>query len=74
MLIFVDLCSNFGFVLSVLCEFCSKHLFDQEEVDNVNPLDKEKGITLEDFKLIKMHMSNCMLSFYIYICISSIYI
>lgn len=25
----------------------------------VNPLDKEKGITLEDFKLIKMHMANC---------------
>lgn len=38
-----------------------KHLFDQEEVDNVNPLDKEKGITLEDFKLIKMHMSNYIL-------------
>ena len=35
---------------------CSKQLFDQEEVDVVHPLDKEKGITLEDFKLIKMHM------------------
>jgi hypothetical protein len=34
----------------------SKQLFDQEEVDVVHPLDKEKGITLEDFKLIKMHM------------------
>ncbi|KAL2569345.1 hypothetical protein AAZV13_18G123300 [Glycine max] len=27
----------------------------------VNPLDKEKGITLEDFKLIKMHMANYIL-------------
>ncbi|PON59358.1 Cyclin [Trema orientale] len=35
-----------------------KQLLDQEEVDVVNPLDKEKGITLEDFKLIKMHMAN----------------
>ncbi|KAJ6403743.1 CYCLIN [Salix viminalis] len=33
-----------------------KQLFDQEEVDVVHPLDKDKGITLEDFKLIKMHM------------------
>ncbi|PNY02322.1 cyclin-c1-2-like protein [Trifolium pratense] len=38
-----------------------KHLLDQEEVDMVNPLDKEKGVTLEDFKLIKMHMSNYIL-------------
>jgi len=29
----------------------------------VNALDKEKGITLEDFKLIKMNMTNCMISF-----------
>ncbi|KAA8550577.1 hypothetical protein F0562_002261 [Nyssa sinensis] len=35
-----------------------KQLLDQEEVDVVQPLDKEKGITLEDFKLIKMHMAN----------------
>nr|XP_011458156.1 PREDICTED: cyclin-C1-2-like isoform X1 [Fragaria vesca subsp. vesca] len=35
-----------------------KQLSDQEEVDVVHPLDKEKGITLEDFKLIKMHMAN----------------
>ncbi|KAJ9697425.1 hypothetical protein PVL29_009305 [Vitis rotundifolia] len=35
-----------------------KQLLDQEEVDVVHPLDKEKGITLEDFKLIKMHMAN----------------
>ncbi|KAJ6941675.1 hypothetical protein NC651_007444 [Populus alba x Populus x berolinensis] len=40
-------------------------LFDQEEVDVVHPLDKEKGITLEDFKLIKMHMGCCYCS-YIY--------
>jgi len=51
----------------VLCESCSKHLLDQEDVDMVNPVDKEKGVTLEDFKLIKMHMSNCMYShFYLY--------
>ncbi|KOM37831.1 hypothetical protein LR48_Vigan03g121300 [Vigna angularis] len=35
-----------------------KHLLDQEDVDMVNTLDKEKGITLEDFKLIKMHMAS----------------
>ncbi|XP_059626245.1 cyclin-C1-2-like [Cornus florida] len=35
-----------------------KELLDPEEVDVVNPLDKEKGITLEDSKLIKMHMAN----------------
>ncbi|KAL6967978.1 Cyclin-C1-2 [Sarracenia purpurea var. burkii] len=35
-----------------------KQLLDQEEVDVVHPLDREKGVTLEDFKLIKMHMSN----------------
>nr|AFK35148.1 unknown [Lotus japonicus] len=38
-----------------------KHLLDQEDVDMLNPLDKEKGITLEDFKLIKMHMANYIL-------------
>ncbi|KAL2336832.1 hypothetical protein Fmac_011278 [Flemingia macrophylla] len=38
-----------------------KHLLDQEDVDMVNSLDKEKGITLEDFKLIKMHMANYIL-------------
>lgn len=38
-----------------------KHLLDQEDVDMVNPVDKEKGVTLEDFKLIKMHMSNYIL-------------
>ncbi|XP_057474710.1 cyclin-C1-2-like [Actinidia eriantha] len=35
-----------------------KQLLDQEEVDVVHPLDREKGINLEDFKLIKMHMAN----------------
>ncbi|KAG5567227.1 hypothetical protein RHGRI_002700 [Rhododendron griersonianum] len=37
-----------------------KQLLDQEEVDVVHQLDREKGITLEDFKLIKMHMANCI--------------
>ncbi|KAF2552660.1 hypothetical protein F2Q68_00036504 [Brassica cretica] len=35
-----------------------KQLLDQEEVDVVQPLDKERGISVEDFKLIKFHMSN----------------
>ncbi|XP_010274067.1 PREDICTED: cyclin-C1-1-like [Nelumbo nucifera] len=35
-----------------------KQLMDQEEVDVVHSPDKEKGITLEDFKIIKMHMAN----------------
>ncbi|KAF5446436.1 hypothetical protein F2P56_032064 [Juglans regia] len=35
-----------------------KQLLDQEDVDVLHPLDKDKGITLEDFKLIKMHMAN----------------
>ncbi|KAM1003510.1 hypothetical protein ACFX2C_003827 [Malus domestica] len=35
-----------------------KQLLDQEDVDVVSPLDREKGITLEDFKLIKMQMAN----------------
>ncbi|KAG6628842.1 cyclin-C1-2-like isoform X1 [Carya illinoinensis] len=38
-----------------------KQLLEQEDVDVVQPLDKDKGITLEDFKLIKMHMANYML-------------
>lgn len=40
----------------------SKQLLDQEDVDVAQPLDREKGITVEDYKLIKMQMSNCMLS------------
>ncbi|KAL9321960.1 hypothetical protein ACSQ67_010013 [Phaseolus vulgaris] len=39
-------------------EPCSNHLLEQEDVDMVNALDKENGITLEDFKLIKMHMAD----------------
>ncbi|XP_077250255.1 cyclin-C1-1-like [Tasmannia lanceolata] len=35
-----------------------KQLLDQEEVDVVHQTDKEKGLTLEEFKLIKIHMSN----------------
>lgn len=35
-----------------------KQLMDAEEVDVVQPLDRQRGITLEDFKLIKMQMSN----------------
>ncbi|CAA7400616.1 unnamed protein product [Spirodela intermedia] len=36
----------------------SKLLLDQDEVDMVPSMDKEKGLTLEDFKLIKIHMTN----------------
>ncbi|GAA0161412.1 hypothetical protein Leryth_003316 [Lithospermum erythrorhizon] len=35
-----------------------KELLDPEEVDVVHQLDKERGMTLEDFKLIKLHMAN----------------
>ncbi|KAF5746288.1 cyclin-C1-2-like isoformX1 [Tripterygium wilfordii] len=35
-----------------------KQLLDQEEVDVVNPLDKERGLNLEDCKIIKMSMAN----------------
>ena len=35
----------------------------------VNPIDKEKGVTLEDFKLIKMHMAACMLFFFFFLCL-----
>lgn len=34
-----------------------KQLLDPEKVDEVKPLDRERGITVEDFKLIKMNMS-----------------
>ncbi|KAK4743822.1 hypothetical protein SAY87_010134 [Trapa incisa] len=34
-----------------------KQLLEPDEVDVVQPADKEKGITVEDFKLIKMHMA-----------------
>ncbi|XP_063945316.1 cyclin-C1-2 isoform X2 [Daucus carota subsp. sativus] len=35
-----------------------KQLLDAEEVDVVHQVDKEMGFTLEDCKLIKMHMAN----------------
>ncbi|KAJ4969432.1 hypothetical protein NE237_016133 [Protea cynaroides] len=35
-----------------------KQLMDQEEMDVVPALDKERGLSLEEFKLIKMHMAN----------------
>ncbi|CAA0832402.1 Cyclin-C1-2 [Striga hermonthica] len=35
-----------------------KQLLDPDDVDVVHPLDRERGITLEDFKLIKFQMSN----------------
>ncbi|XP_057808739.1 cyclin-C1-2-like [Salvia miltiorrhiza] len=35
-----------------------KQLLDPEEVDVVHPLDKERGITVEDCKLIKFHISS----------------
>ncbi|XP_018436650.2 cyclin-C1-1 isoform X2 [Raphanus sativus] len=38
-----------------------KQLLEQEEVDVVHPLDKERGISVEDFKLIKFHMSTHMI-------------
>lgn len=37
----------------------------------MHQLDREKGITLEDFKLIKMHMANCM---YIKLSLLKIYV
>ncbi|KAK9726600.1 hypothetical protein RND81_05G226200 [Saponaria officinalis] len=35
-----------------------KQLLEQEEVDVVHQIDKDRGITLDDAKLIKFHMSN----------------
>ena len=35
-----------------------KQLLDPEEVDVVHAVDKEKGLTQEEFKLIKIHMTN----------------
>ncbi|CAM8976644.1 unnamed protein product [Rhodiola kirilowii] len=35
-----------------------KQLLEQEEVDVVHPVDKDRGITVEDFKLIKLHTAN----------------
>lgn len=39
---------------------------DQEDVDVVQPLDRDKGITLEDFKFIKMQMASCTRSFILF--------
>ncbi|CAH8359484.1 unnamed protein product [Eruca vesicaria subsp. sativa] len=38
-----------------------KQLMEQEEVDVVHALDKERGISVDDFKLIKFHMCNHMM-------------
>ncbi|WRX08450.1 hypothetical protein QQP08_000937 [Theobroma cacao] len=38
-----------------------KQLLDPEQVDVVHQQDKDKGITLEEFKLIKTHMANYIL-------------
>lgn len=38
---------------------CSKQLLEQVEVDVVPQLDKDRGVTLDEFKLIKVHMTNC---------------
>ncbi|XP_030547722.2 cyclin-C1-2-like [Rhodamnia argentea] len=38
-----------------------KQLLDPEEVDVVHPLDRERGVTVEDFKLVKMHMAQYIL-------------
>ncbi|KAI3882001.1 hypothetical protein MKW98_028222 [Papaver atlanticum] len=35
-----------------------KQLLEQEEVDVVHSPDKERGLTVEEFKYIKMHMAN----------------
>ncbi|WCJ37963.1 Cyclin family protein [Euphorbia peplus] len=35
-----------------------KQLLDQEEVDVVQQPDKDRGISVDDFKLIKLHMAN----------------
>ncbi|XVF72296.1 hypothetical protein PTKIN_Ptkin12aG0109200 [Pterospermum kingtungense] len=38
-----------------------KQLLDPEEVDVVHQQDKDRSITLEEFKLVKMHMANYIL-------------
>lgn len=57
---FLSISSSNLFFLVCLWKF-SKQLLDPEQVDVVHPLDKERGLTLEDFKLIKLHISNCNL-------------
>jgi hypothetical protein len=52
------------FLIDSFCGFYfhSKELKDPEEVNVVHPLDAQRGISVEDFRLIKLHMSNCMFS------------
>ncbi|KAF7825841.1 cyclin-C1-2-like isoform X1 [Senna tora] len=49
----------------------SKQLVDHEDGDMVNSLDMEMGITLEDFKLLKTHISITVL--FCYVCISALF-
>ncbi|PKA57476.1 Cyclin-C1-1 [Apostasia shenzhenica] len=35
-----------------------RQLLDPEKIDIVHPIDKERGLTLDEFKLIKIHMTN----------------
>lgn len=51
--------TSFCFLFSGFCSD-SKELKDPEEINVVHPLDAQRGISLEDFRLIKLHMSNCM--------------
>jgi cyclin C len=48
------------FLIDSFCGFYfhSKELKDPEEVNVVHPLDAQRGISVEDFRLIKLHMSN----------------
>ena len=50
--------SNDGFTLDWLSA-CSKKLLDPDEVGIVFPADQEHGMTPEDAKIIKIHMSAC---------------
>ena len=36
---------------------CSKQLLDPEDVEQVPAADRERGITPEEFRLVKIHMS-----------------
>ncbi|KAL0417492.1 UNVERIFIED_CONTAM: Cyclin-C1-2 [Sesamum radiatum] len=51
-----------GFCICMAANFWTsshfKQLMDLEEVDVVHPLDKERGINLDDFKLIKSRIAN----------------
>lgn len=43
--------------LAAVAGMCSKQLLDPEDVDLVPAADRERGITPEEFRLIKIHMS-----------------